>query len=303
MTDFKNAIAVIATAFVLVACTGLPYAPVKFTDGIMTNSASMTLYTFDKDAAGSGKSVSMLALMGLGILQPELRSMADGLLLVFYAGAGGALLIRGLGRIFSGPGRRRKGDREDALLLGGWLVVGIAGVIFFHNFAALRYLFPVALPAALLVARAAEDVEGGKSLARLAMVLGGLLAILLSVADARFAAASVDVAEQVLSLGKSGYFEGEWGLRAEMEEGGWQHRRPGEKLPSGTLLAVADNAASDRSNLEALEPLRRFESVDNFYVRVVDVELGIGLYAETLGMLPFGIGRGPLEGVTVYRVP
>ncbi|MCX7135464.1 MAG: hypothetical protein NTW47_02070 [Proteobacteria bacterium] len=57
MTDFKNAIAVIATAFVLVACTGLPYAPVKFTDGIMTNSASMTLYTFDKDAAGSGKSV------------------------------------------------------------------------------------------------------------------------------------------------------------------------------------------------------------------------------------------------------
>jgi len=30
--------------------------PTKLVDGVMTNSAGMTLYTFDKDAAGSGKS-------------------------------------------------------------------------------------------------------------------------------------------------------------------------------------------------------------------------------------------------------
>jgi hypothetical protein len=74
-------------------------------------------------------------------------------------------------------------------------------------------------------------------------------------------------------------------------------------LPSGALLAVADNAASDRQGLEGMEPLRRLESVDNFSVRVVDVEEGIGFYAETLGILPFGVGRGPLEGITVYRAP
>jgi predicted lipoprotein with Yx(FWY)xxD motif len=34
-----------------------PAAPTKTTDGVLTNSAGMTLYTFDKDAAGSGKSV------------------------------------------------------------------------------------------------------------------------------------------------------------------------------------------------------------------------------------------------------
>ena len=39
------------------ACAGLPYAPVQYTDGIMTNKAGMTLYTFDKDTPGSGKSV------------------------------------------------------------------------------------------------------------------------------------------------------------------------------------------------------------------------------------------------------
>ena len=34
--------------------TGAP--PTKFTDGVLTNSAGMTLYTFDKDTTGSGKS-------------------------------------------------------------------------------------------------------------------------------------------------------------------------------------------------------------------------------------------------------
>jgi len=36
---------------------GTPAAPAKTMDGALTNSAGMTLYTFDKDAAGSGKSV------------------------------------------------------------------------------------------------------------------------------------------------------------------------------------------------------------------------------------------------------
>ncbi|MGE5161589.1 MAG: hypothetical protein ACM3O5_08785 [Betaproteobacteria bacterium] len=34
-----------------------PAAPAKTMDGVLANSAGMTLYTFDKDAAGSGKSV------------------------------------------------------------------------------------------------------------------------------------------------------------------------------------------------------------------------------------------------------
>lgn len=57
MINFKNAVAAIATVLALVACTGLPQAPVKYTDGLMTGANGMTLYTFDKDVAGSGKSV------------------------------------------------------------------------------------------------------------------------------------------------------------------------------------------------------------------------------------------------------
>lgn len=37
--------------------SGSGAAPVKTVDGVFVNAAGMTLYTFDKDAAGSGKSV------------------------------------------------------------------------------------------------------------------------------------------------------------------------------------------------------------------------------------------------------
>ncbi len=46
-----------AAALTLAACSNLPYAPVHYTNGLMTGTNGMTLYTFDKDAAGSGKSV------------------------------------------------------------------------------------------------------------------------------------------------------------------------------------------------------------------------------------------------------
>ena len=46
-----------AAACLLAACASMSPAPVKTADGVFTNSAGMTLYTFDKDAAGSGKSV------------------------------------------------------------------------------------------------------------------------------------------------------------------------------------------------------------------------------------------------------
>jgi predicted lipoprotein with Yx(FWY)xxD motif len=53
-----------AAVVVLSACSTMegmmgsaPAAPTKTVDGVLANSAGMTLYTFDKDTAGSGKSV------------------------------------------------------------------------------------------------------------------------------------------------------------------------------------------------------------------------------------------------------
>ncbi len=50
----------VAAAFSLIALTTAAWAadaPVKVADGVLVGANGMTLYTFDKDATGSGKSV------------------------------------------------------------------------------------------------------------------------------------------------------------------------------------------------------------------------------------------------------
>lgn len=55
----KKMFAALALTVALGACASMSGAPMaaKFEDGMLVNSAGMTLYTFDKDPAGSGKSV------------------------------------------------------------------------------------------------------------------------------------------------------------------------------------------------------------------------------------------------------
>jgi predicted lipoprotein with Yx(FWY)xxD motif len=58
------AVLVAVAAFGIAGCSTMdsmmgstPPPPTKTMDGVLTNSAGMTLYTFDKDTTGSGKSV------------------------------------------------------------------------------------------------------------------------------------------------------------------------------------------------------------------------------------------------------
>ena len=45
MVHFKQTAAGVTLAVLMTACAGLTFAPVQFTDGIMTNRAGMSLYT------------------------------------------------------------------------------------------------------------------------------------------------------------------------------------------------------------------------------------------------------------------
>lgn len=49
--------AALALAAVLAGCASAPSAPAKVADGVLVGPNGMTLYTFDKDTAGAGKSV------------------------------------------------------------------------------------------------------------------------------------------------------------------------------------------------------------------------------------------------------
>jgi predicted lipoprotein with Yx(FWY)xxD motif len=56
-TAFQFAMTSVA-AMALVGCAAMPSAqmPAKASNGMLTDASGMTLYTFDRDAAGSGKS-------------------------------------------------------------------------------------------------------------------------------------------------------------------------------------------------------------------------------------------------------
>ena len=57
MAHVARGIAALITVLALVACQSMSAMPAKVADGVLTNPAGMTLYTFDRDTAGSGKSV------------------------------------------------------------------------------------------------------------------------------------------------------------------------------------------------------------------------------------------------------
>jgi predicted lipoprotein with Yx(FWY)xxD motif len=58
MPSAARTAAIVLFALVATACgTMMTYdAPARMSDGVLTNPGGMTLYTFDRDAAGSGKS-------------------------------------------------------------------------------------------------------------------------------------------------------------------------------------------------------------------------------------------------------
>jgi hypothetical protein len=248
-----------------------------------------------------------LALVAVLAAHPAEMPVADAAVLVVLAGLGGALLVRGAQAMLSSPVRRRKGDRGDALLLGGWFCAVLVGVVVFHNYASARYLLPAGAPAALMLTRSGEEVPWGKLILQVSAGLMGVLALGLAVADLRFANAGATVAHDAAIAvseagGAPGRFAGEWSFRGALETAGWTRYRPDEVLAPGTWVVVADNESPGVVPLDNLEPIRRVESADHFPLRVVDLDHGIGLYAETLGALPFGLGRGPIEGATVFRV-
>jgi predicted lipoprotein with Yx(FWY)xxD motif len=53
----KSAFTICLSAIVLGGCASMSSAPAKLADGVLTGPNGMTLYTFDKDVAGSSKSV------------------------------------------------------------------------------------------------------------------------------------------------------------------------------------------------------------------------------------------------------
>jgi hypothetical protein len=269
--------------------------------GALLPCALALLYTRPAHAAAG----AALAVGAVAWVRPEGLGSGELTLLLVCAAMGGALFWRGATGLLASPARRRKGDRDDSLLLGGLVAISFLGVVLLHNYASARYLLPAATPAAILLARSAEDVAHGKRLQLAASALGALLALGLAIADWAYCAAARDAARGVLASTEAasegrGLFAAEWGARAELEAAGWQRIVDPSTAEPGTRVIVLANSGGRVP--ESWSPLASARVDGPFPLRVVDVQGQVGLYAETLGVLPFGFGKGPLEVAAIYEV-
>ncbi len=249
----------------------------------------------------------LVGLMALALSHPTGADTSSLTALLCCVALGGMAVVRAGDAALASPLRRRKGDRDDALLLGGVVLGVIAGVTLAHNYASARYLLPAATPLAILMTRSAEEGAGGKTVLRASMLLSGVSALALCIADYRFGRAGVDVAtiaaqhvDRLQPAEKR--FAGEWGFRYALESRGWTRYRPAEALSPGTLVVVAGQESPGEYPRGTWEPVDQVESVDRFPLRVMAVGDGVSLYAETLGAFPFGLSGEPLETATIYRV-
>ena len=64
----------IVVSLAIAGCATTGGAPVKYSDGIMVDGAGMTLYTYDRDTVGSGKSVCN---QKCAVAWPPLKVAAD----------------------------------------------------------------------------------------------------------------------------------------------------------------------------------------------------------------------------------
>jgi predicted lipoprotein with Yx(FWY)xxD motif len=65
MSFIRTALGTASILLALTACASMSNPPLRTADGVLVNGSGMTVYTFDKDVAGSGKSACAGPCIGL----------------------------------------------------------------------------------------------------------------------------------------------------------------------------------------------------------------------------------------------
>lgn len=219
------------------------------------------------------------------------------------ASAGAAVLLGALRSARDGVG-------VALALLGIGVVAGqTAGL----GYASARYLAP-ALPAlAVLLARRPP----GRSFPVL-VSLQAALALALGIADAQLAGGYPRLAAEVDATfpeppGRTRWVCAEWGLRDALVRRGFRSvpprgRRGSAPTPSpdprpGDLMVRARIAPADPAcDAFVTEPEGSVALQSSFPLRLMDRGRHAGYYGDWWGLLPFALGTGELERVTVHRV-
>ena len=189
---------------------------------------------------------------------------------------------------------------SDGLLFALWAAAVLGTVWAVHNFSAPRYMLAAMLPLAILVV----NEFGARPLVRRWLWLGAaiqvVLSLVLTVTEHRFFEAGADLARAAIVQFDPTHFTGEWAFRHEMDGAGVSFFTG--DADSGSVI-VAPIHSSPGALPSGLMEVGRIRAEESLGPRVLNESLQIGLYAETLGALPFGWSNQPIEEVVIWQVP
>ena len=196
-------------------------------------------------------------------------------------------------------GWRRPETESDRLLLSLWVLAVLSGVWAVHNFAAPRYIFSAMLPIALLVVMEVGDQPRARQLMWLGAGIYAVFALVLTVVEHRFFEAGADLARAAIVQFEPDSYTGEWSFRHEMDAAGTDFFT-GDVKPGDVVVAPRNSSPGELPT--GWEEIGKISADESIGFRVVDDTSNIGLYAETLGVIPIGRTSSPIEEVVAWTV-
>jgi hypothetical protein len=206
------------------------------------------------------------------------------------------LVVAGLNVV---RGWRTPEVESDRLLLSLWALSVLAGVWGVHNFAAPRYMLSAMLPLALLLVLEIGDQPRARKLMWVGAGIHGLMALTLTVVEHRFFEAGADLARAAVVRFEPTAYTGEWSFRHEMDAAGTRFYT-GNVQPGEIVVGPVNSSPGELPS--GWVEVGRISADESIGIRVVDDSSHIGLYAETLGALPIGRTRSPIEEVIAWKV-
>jgi len=252
---------------------------------------------------GLRRSLVTGTLLGAGVMalawQPAALDWPTALRLLPFVMLGSSVVVAAATVSRAPAAARGPGQPCDGLLLALWAGIWLLGVVLVHNFAAPRYLLPGLVPLALLLARAVDARPENRHLLWSGVLVSAVVSLSLTVAEHRYFQASAQLGEQIARTWQSpGVFPGEWSFRYAMTQKGWTMLRPDS--PSGVLVVAPLNASP--GELPEIKEHVADYAIGDAGLRVMCVRCRVGLYGDTLGVLPLGWSSGALEEATAWRL-
>lgn len=204
---------------------------------------------------------------------------------------------------------------RDERFLSLWTLLIVLGVLFGHNFVSARYLVLASMPLTLLALRRAERAPGldaerqpvSPSSSAIPELLASGLALALVWGDHAVAVSLDALAARSLKAAQTEafvqktlsshpstvYFTGEWGLRWQFERAGLPYLSPDRSPKPGDILLVPRYTVSGPLPEGLVWQTARSSTVEVSGLLVHAPGVGISIYSDAMGLVPWGFGLEP----------